>query len=249
MGTRVTRPSEHLAVAIGLAQGEDVWQVANLAHVAVGEQNLDDVETEFHGRIFQEAQVVQRGLREVAALASIYEGRRARPLFRGAGLDLDEHEPVCTVSTENNVLTTFAKIWSHNQLGHTCPTRCWLRFAGEPASVNVYGEWVLSQNESFPQLAIERLRFVISQDEGETVGRTGGDPPQLPPASIRNNKPHHLRKRYKLHIPVIRNVRIKLARKVSPMKNIRIPAEHNHIPGIVHILLTIPPPSSQKADD
>ena len=39
-----------------------------------------------------------------------------------------------------------------------CPTKCWLRFTGEPPAVNAYAEWVQSQNESYRNAAIERLR-------------------------------------------------------------------------------------------
>ena len=38
-----------------------------------------------------------------------------------------------------------------------CPTKCWLRAAGEPASGNAYAEWVKSQNESYHGTEIERL--------------------------------------------------------------------------------------------
>src|SRR5271167_2809493 len=38
-----------------------------------------------------------------------------------------------------------------------CPTKCWLRAAGEPASGNAYAEWMKSQNESYHATEIERL--------------------------------------------------------------------------------------------
>ena len=46
-----------------------------------------------------------------------------------------------------------------------CPTKCWLRFTGEPATGNAYAEWVQSQNESYHAAAIERLRSEVPQDE------------------------------------------------------------------------------------
>ncbi|MGP8233853.1 MAG: TM0106 family RecB-like putative nuclease [Limisphaerales bacterium] len=46
-----------------------------------------------------------------------------------------------------------------------CPTKCWLRFTGEPASGNAYADWVQSQNELYRNAAIERLRFETPQDE------------------------------------------------------------------------------------
>src|ERR1700733_11535939 len=30
-----------------------------------------------------------------------------------------------------------------------CPTKCWLRFTGEPNAGNAYAEWVQAQNESY----------------------------------------------------------------------------------------------------
>ena len=38
-----------------------------------------------------------------------------------------------------------------------CPTKCWLRAAGEPASGNAYAEWVKSQNASYHVTEIQRL--------------------------------------------------------------------------------------------
>jgi hypothetical protein len=46
-----------------------------------------------------------------------------------------------------------------------CATKCWLRFTGEPATGNVYAEWVQRQNESYHDAAIERLRSEAPQDE------------------------------------------------------------------------------------
>jgi predicted RecB family nuclease len=46
-----------------------------------------------------------------------------------------------------------------------CPTKCWLRFTGEPATGNDYAEWVKSQNESYRSTAIERLRSEVPPDE------------------------------------------------------------------------------------
>lgn len=46
-----------------------------------------------------------------------------------------------------------------------CPTKCWLRFNGEPATGNSYAEWVQSRNESYCESEIERLRSEVPQDE------------------------------------------------------------------------------------
>jgi predicted RecB family nuclease len=46
-----------------------------------------------------------------------------------------------------------------------CPTKCWLRFTGEPATGNAYAEWVQSQNESYRDAAIQRLRSEMLPDK------------------------------------------------------------------------------------
>jgi predicted RecB family nuclease len=46
-----------------------------------------------------------------------------------------------------------------------CPTKCWLRAAGEPASGNAYAEWVESRNGSYHATEIERLLSEIPKDE------------------------------------------------------------------------------------
>ena len=46
-----------------------------------------------------------------------------------------------------------------------CPTKCWLRAAGEPASGNAYAEWVESRNGSYHAAEIERLLSEIPKDE------------------------------------------------------------------------------------
>jgi predicted RecB family nuclease len=38
-----------------------------------------------------------------------------------------------------------------------CPTKCWLRAAGEPASGNAYAEWLKSRNGSYHATQVERL--------------------------------------------------------------------------------------------
>ena len=48
-----------------------------------------------------------------------------------------------------------------------CPTKCWLRAAGEPASGNAYAEWVKSQNVSYHATEIERL--LSETPKGEMV--------------------------------------------------------------------------------
>jgi predicted RecB family nuclease len=46
-----------------------------------------------------------------------------------------------------------------------CPTKCWLKFTGEPATGNAYADWVNTKNESYRTAAIERMRSEFPQEE------------------------------------------------------------------------------------
>ena len=46
-----------------------------------------------------------------------------------------------------------------------CPTKCWLRAAGEPTAGNAYAEWVQSQNESYRSDAVSRLKADTPADK------------------------------------------------------------------------------------
>jgi predicted RecB family nuclease len=46
-----------------------------------------------------------------------------------------------------------------------CPTKCWLRFTGEPPTGNAYTEWVQRQNKEYHATAVHRLRSEIPPDE------------------------------------------------------------------------------------
>jgi predicted RecB family nuclease len=46
-----------------------------------------------------------------------------------------------------------------------CPTKCWLRFTGEVVTGNDYAEWLESQNESYRNAAIERLRAEVPEGD------------------------------------------------------------------------------------
>ncbi len=38
-----------------------------------------------------------------------------------------------------------------------CPTKCWLRANGEPASGNTYAEWFKTQNDTYRETQSQRL--------------------------------------------------------------------------------------------
>src|SRR2546426_1071159 len=46
-----------------------------------------------------------------------------------------------------------------------CPTKCWLRAAGEPGAGNAYAEWVKSQNSSYREAETERLLSETPKDK------------------------------------------------------------------------------------
>jgi len=46
-----------------------------------------------------------------------------------------------------------------------CPTKCWLKAAGERGAGNVYAEWVEERNESFRAAGVERLRSTAAPGE------------------------------------------------------------------------------------
>src|SRR5437016_3842900 len=46
-----------------------------------------------------------------------------------------------------------------------CPTKCWLRFTGEPPTGNTYAEWVQTERESYRSEAAKRLIANASADE------------------------------------------------------------------------------------
>jgi len=45
-----------------------------------------------------------------------------------------------------------------------CPTKCWLKFTGEPADGNAYGEWVQRQNKEYHATLVHRLRSEMPPD-------------------------------------------------------------------------------------
>ncbi|MBA4149202.1 MAG: IS66 family transposase [Verrucomicrobia bacterium] len=46
-----------------------------------------------------------------------------------------------------------------------CPTKCWLKYSGEPASGNSYSEWLQAENESYSANAITRLLDKVPKDD------------------------------------------------------------------------------------
>ena len=71
-------------------------------HFAVRQQHLDNIEPDFHRRIFQQPQIIQRGLRKQPPLARVDRRRRARPILGGPRFDLDEGETIIVAKDQVN---------------------------------------------------------------------------------------------------------------------------------------------------
>ena len=84
--------------------------MAHLALRAVGEQDLDDVEADFHLRVVQQLQLVERGLRKQPPLARVHGGGGPRPFFRGTRLHLHKHQALAVAEDEINLTTRTAEI-------------------------------------------------------------------------------------------------------------------------------------------
>ena len=87
-------------VAVRLREGERVGKVADFADGAVGEEDFDDVETDFYLGIFEAAEIVQSGLGEEATFAGIDEGGGAGPFLGGTGFYFNKDEAVGVAEDE-----------------------------------------------------------------------------------------------------------------------------------------------------
>lgn len=81
-------------VPIGGREGEGVGEMADGALGLAFEQDLDDIEPELDGGVFETADVVQRGQRQKASLARVHGCGRSGPGLGGPRFDLDEYEAV-----------------------------------------------------------------------------------------------------------------------------------------------------------
>src|ERR1035437_2425288 len=81
-------------VAIRALHGEGVRQVAHFPDRAVLQEHLHNVEANLHGRVLQQAQVIERGSRKPLAPLLVHRRGGAHPFLGRAGLDFDEHEAV-----------------------------------------------------------------------------------------------------------------------------------------------------------
>lgn len=91
-----------LPVTMGLFHAKTIWQVADLLNGAGVQQDLNDVESDFNLGIFQEPQIVQASTSESPAALFVHSSRGARPFFRRACFDLNEHEAVLIAENKVN---------------------------------------------------------------------------------------------------------------------------------------------------
>jgi hypothetical protein len=92
-----------LPVTVRFLHRKCVRQMPHFADFPVFQQHLHDVETDFHRRIFQQSQIVERGLGKQPTFAGVHRSRRARPVFRRARFDLDERETVVLAKNQINL--------------------------------------------------------------------------------------------------------------------------------------------------
>ena len=90
-------------VTIRLLHRKRIRQMPDFTHFAVRQQHLDDVEPDFHRRIFQQPQIIQRRLRKQPPFARIHRRRRARPILGRPGFDLDKRQAIVVAKDQINL--------------------------------------------------------------------------------------------------------------------------------------------------
>jgi len=88
------------AVAIGFLHSESIRQMPDFLHVAIGQEDFDDVEADFHRRVSEQAQVIESGAGKALSPLAVHCGSRPGPFFGGAGFDLDEDQAILFAKDE-----------------------------------------------------------------------------------------------------------------------------------------------------
>jgi hypothetical protein len=68
--------------------------VAYLADVTALEKNLDDIESDFHGRVPEQMEIIQPAPREAPPPNRIDCRRGSIPFFRRSGFHLNKHQAI-----------------------------------------------------------------------------------------------------------------------------------------------------------
>src|SRR6516225_8973149 len=64
------------AVAIGFLHSESIRQMPDFLHVAIGQEDFDDVEADFHRRVSEQAQVIESGAGKALSPLAVHCGSR-----------------------------------------------------------------------------------------------------------------------------------------------------------------------------
>ena len=104
------RRNEQSSIPQRVSVGEGIGQVADFADRAVGEQDFNDVETDFDGRIFQEPQIIQAALGKAAAAFRVHRRRGSRPFFGRTRLDFGKDEAIAVAEDQINFTARGTKI-------------------------------------------------------------------------------------------------------------------------------------------
>src|SRR5439155_8442227 len=103
-GTRGLRlqavPASALPVAVGGGKRESIGQVPDLAHRAVAQQDLNNVEAQFYAGLFEKLEVIERRLRKEPAFAGVHGCGRARPFLGRTRFDFHEHKAIAVAKDE-----------------------------------------------------------------------------------------------------------------------------------------------------
>src|ERR1700690_2260916 len=104
VGSNCARPAGvNSPVTIRLGHRKRVRQMPDFMYFAVGQEHLNDVESDFYRRIFQQPQIIQRGLRKQPPLARVDRRRRACPLLGRPRFDLDERQTIIVAKDQINL--------------------------------------------------------------------------------------------------------------------------------------------------
>lgn len=87
-------------VPIWRGERERIRQVPDLVHLPVEQQHLDNIKTEFHRRMSDQLQIVERRLRKQPSLAGVHRRRRTGPRLGRSRLHFDEDQTVALAEDE-----------------------------------------------------------------------------------------------------------------------------------------------------
>ena len=84
--------------------------MADFADGAVVQQDFDNIKTDFYFGIFDEPQIIERGLLEKPALVRVHGGGRTYPILGRTGFYLNEHQAIVLAENKINFAARRAEI-------------------------------------------------------------------------------------------------------------------------------------------